>query len=383
MDKIPSMNYYGSMKVAIVHDWLVNYGGAERVVEQMLVLYPDADIFTLVYDEKKMGSHFPPEKVHTSFVQKLPMATRLYTKFLSLMPKAFESFDLTGYDLVLASSSSCAKGVITSPRTPYLAYIHTPMRYAWDLYFDYYRRSGFLTRFFMKRQIPKIRLWDYISSQRVDCLIANSNYIAARRKKFWNRDSKVIYPPVDVERLSPNNLPAQDFYVVFSRFVPYKRIDLAISAIGQLKGKLVVIGSGSQEKELKALAAGFRDADIKFTGRISDDEVKDYLQRCRAMIFCAEEDFGIIPVEAQACGRPVIAYGKGGALETVVGGKTGVFFKEQTVSSLVEAVTEFEKLEKEGTFKPEEICRHAHQFSAQRFREELSKAVSDALSKIQ
>ena len=148
-----------------------------------------------------------------------------------------------------------------------------------------------------------------------------------------------------MERLSPNNLPAQDFYVVFSRFVPYKRIDLAISAIGQLKGKLVVIGSGSQEKELKALAAGFRDADIKFTGRISDDEVKDYLQRCRAMIFCAEEDFGIIPVEAQACGRPVIAYGKGGALETVVGGKTGVFFKEQTVSSLVEAVTEFEKLE--------------------------------------
>lgn len=380
---MPSMNYYDSMKVAIVHDWLVNYGGAERVVEQMLTLYPDADIFTLVYDEKKMGSHFPPEKVHTSFVQKLPMATRLYTKFLSLMPKAFESFDLSGYDLVLSSSSSCAKGVITPPRTPYLAYIHTPMRYAWDLYFDYYRRSGFLTRFFMKRQIPKIRLWDYISSQRVDTLIANSNYIARRIKKFWNRDSKVIYPPVDVERLSPNMLPAEDFYVVFSRFVPYKRIDLAISALGQLKGKLVVIGSGSQEKELKALADGYRDADIKFTGRISDEEVKDYLQRCRAMIFCAEEDFGIIPVEAQACGRPVIAYGKGGALETVVEGKTGIFFNEQTVSSLVDAITEFEKLEKEGSFDPEEICRHAGQFSAQRFREELSKAVSEAVSKIQ
>ena len=368
------------MKVAIVHDWLVNYGGAERVVEQMLALYPDADIYTLVYDKKKMESHFSPEKVHTSFIQRIPMATKLYTKLLSLMPKAFESFDLSDYDLVIASSSSCAKGVITSPDTPYLAFIHTPMRYAWDLYFDYYKRSKFLTRFFMKRQIPKIRLWDYVSSQRIDRIISNSDYIARRIKKFWNRDATVIYPPVDTDRLSPNNLPPEDFYVVFSRFVPYKRIDLAISAVGQLKGKLVVIGSGSQEKMLKEMASGYKEAEIMFTGRISDDEVKAYLQRCRALIFCAEEDFGIIPVETQACGRPVIAYGKGGALETVVQGKTGVFFKEQTVSSLVDAITEFERLEKEGTFNSKQICRHASKFSAQRFREQLSKAISEAIS---
>lgn len=371
------MNYHVIMKVAIVHDWLVNYGGAERVVEQMLVLYPDADIYTLVYDRKKMAKHFPPEKVHTSFVQRIPMATKLYTKFLSLMPKAFESFDLSPYDLVIASSSSCAKGVITSPNTRYLAYIHTPMRYAWDLYFDYYRRSGAITRFFMKRQIPKIRQWDYISSQRIDSVVANSNYIARRIKKFWKRDASVIYPPVDTDRLSPNNYPPEDFYVVFSRFVPYKRLDLAISAVGQLKGKLVVIGSGSQEKELKELASKYREADISFTGRISDSEVKVYLQRCRALIFCAEEDFGIIPVEAQACGRPVIAYGKGGALETVVQGKTGVFFAEQTVDSLIQAIGEFEGLEKEGAFDPKYISRHASKFSARRFREQLEKAISD------
>jgi glycosyltransferase involved in cell wall biosynthesis len=218
------------MKVAIVHDWLVKYGGAERVVEEMLKLYPDADIYTLVYDEKKMGKIFPKEKVHTSFVQKLPMSTRLYTKLLTLMPKAFESFDFSGYDLVLCSSSSCAKGVITPPDVPHICYIHSPMRYAWDQFFEYRKRSGRLTRFFMNRWMPSIRLWDFISSQRIDSLIANSKYIARRIQKYWNLPSTVIYPPVDTGRLSPNNKESEDFYVVFSRFVPYKRIDLAISA---------------------------------------------------------------------------------------------------------------------------------------------------------
>ncbi len=365
------------MKVAIVHDWLVNYGGAERVVEEFLKIYPDADIFTLVYDKKKMGKIFPPEKVRTSFVQKIPCATKLYTKLLSLMPKAFESFDLTGYDLVIASSSSCAKGVITSPTTPYIAYIHSPMRYAWDLYFDYFKRSGRITRFFMKRQMPKIREWDFISSQRIDSIISNSSYIARRIKKFWNRDAKVIFPPVDTERISPNGLPPEDFYVVFSRFVPYKRIDLAIKACGSTGRTLVVIGSGKQEKELKSLAGKYSGAEITFTGRISDDEVRDYLQRCRALIFCAEEDFGIIPVEAQAAGRPVIAFGKGGALETVKDGTTGTFFKEQTEMSLVEALDRFEKMEAAGAFKSETISAWAKKFSAERFREEFKNAVEE------
>lgn len=363
------------MKTAIVHDWLVNYGGAERVVEQILLLYPDADIYTLVYDEKKMGKIFPKEKVHTSSLQKIPMAEKLYTKFLSLMPKAFEEFDLTGYDLVIASSSCCAKGVITSPTTPFIAYIHSPMRYAWDLYYDYLKNSGRLTKFFMKRWMPDIRKWDYISSQRIDTLVANSSYIARRIKKFWNRDAAVVYPPVDTDRLSVSDEAAGDYFVVFSRFVPYKRIDLAISACARLNKKLIVIGSGSQEKELKLLAASCKNADIKFTGRISDSEVKAYLQKCRALIFCAEEDFGIIPVEAQACGRPIIAFGKGGALETVVNGKTGVFFEEQSVESLVKAIEKFEKLDKENTFNPKKIREHAEKFSAENFRKNLSEQI--------
>lgn len=363
------------MKTAIVHDWLVNYGGAERVVEQMLLLYPDADIYTLVYDEKKMGKIFPKEKVHTSSLQKIPMAEKLYTKFLSLMPKAFEEFDLTGYDLVIASSSCCAKGVITSPTTPFIAYIHSPMRYAWDLYYDYLKNSGRLTKFFMKRWMPDIRKWDYISSQRIDTLVANSSYIARRIKKFWNRDAAVVYPPVDTDRLSVSDEAAGDYFVVFSRFVPYKRIDLAISACARLNKKLIVIGSGSQEKELKLLAASCKNTDIKFTGRISDSEVKAYLQKCRALIFCAEEDFGIIPVEAQACGRPIIAFGKGGALETVVNEKTGVFFEEQSVESLVKAIEKFEKLDKENTFNPKKIREHAEKFSAENFRKNLSEQI--------
>ena len=363
------------MKTAIVHDWLVNYGGAESVIEQMLLLYPDADIYTLVYDEKKMGKIFPKEKVHTSSLQKIPMAEKLYTKFLSLMPKAFEEFDLTGYDLVIASSSCCAKGVITSPTTPFIAYIHSPMRYAWDLYYDYLKNSGRLTKFFMKRWMPDIRKWDYISSQRIDTLVANSSYIARRIKKFWNRDAAVVYPPVDTDRLSVSDEAAGDYFVVFSRFVPYKRIDLAISACARLNKKLIVIGSGSQEKELKLLADSCKNADIKFTGRISDSEVKAYLQKCRALIFCAEEDFGIIPVEAQACGRPIIAFGKGGALETVVNEKTGVFFEEQSVESLVKAIEKFEKLDKENTFNPKKIREHAEKFSAENFRKNLSEQI--------
>ena len=369
-------------RVAIVHDWLVNYGGAERVVEELLKIYPEADIFTLVYDEKKMGKIFPKEKVHTSFMQKWPCATKLYTKFLSFMPKAFESFDLSNYKLVICSSSSCAKGVITPPLVPHIAYIHTPMRYAWDKYFEYKSRSGRITQFFMDKWMPKIRLWDYVSSQRIDTLIANSNYISRRIKKYWNRESTVIYPPVNTDRLVPNYKPHEDFFVVFSRFVPYKRIDLAIQACGNLKKKLVVIGSGSQEKSLKKLAASYRDADITFTGRISDKEVMDYLQRCRAMIFCAEEDFGIIPVEAQCCGRPVIAFGKGGALETVINGKTGTFFSHATVDSVERAINRFEELEKNGAFDADFISQHAKTFSAQRFAREIKEAIDNTIIKL-
>lgn len=361
------------MKVAIVHDWLVNYGGAERVVEVFLQLFPDADIFTLVYDRKKMSKFFPPEKIHTSLIQKFPLSTKIYTKLLNFMPRAFEEFDFTGYDLVLCSSSCCAKGVITPPLTKQIAYIHSPMRYAWDLYFDYRKNSGKLTQFFMKKWIPNLRLWDYVSSQRIDTIIANSDFISRRIKKFWNRESIVVHPPVDIERLSPNNLPPEDFYVAFSRFVPYKRLDLAILACKKLNKKLFVIGDGSQRKELEELAGNNKN--IIFTGRISDLEVTSYLQRCKALLFCAEEDFGIIPLEAQACGRPVIAFGRGGALETIVENQTGIFFDKQEVDSLTEAIIKFEDLSIKAVFKSDKIFQHANSFSTERFKKEMLSVI--------
>lgn len=367
------------MKVAIVHDWLVNFGGAERVVLSFLQIYPDADIFTLVYDEKKMGKYFPKEKVHASYIQKIPFSTKIYTKLLTFMPKAFEEFNLCDYDLVLASSSCCAKGVITPPTVPFVAYIHSPMRYAWDLYFDYQKNSGKITRFFMKRWMEKMRQWDFISSQRIDTLIANSLYISRRIKKFWNRDSTVIYPPVETERLSCNNLPPENFYVVFSRFVYYKRIDLAIDACGKTGRNLVVIGSGNEEKNLKEKASNYKTK-ITFTGRISDEEVQEYLQKCKALIFCAEEDFGIIPLEAQACGRPVIAFGKGGALETVKNKKTGIFFEKQTVESLIEALNLFEVQGVE--YDSSQIALHAKSFSTKRFKEQIQEIVKKTKEEI-
>lgn len=363
-----------NLKVAIVHDWLVNYGGAERVVETFLEIFPQADIYTLVYDEKKMGKSFSKEKVHTTFIQKIPKATKLYTKLLPLMPLAFEELNLTKYDLVVSSSSCCAKGIITSPNTLHLSYIHSPMRYIWDLYYEYKEKSNFLVKIFMMAFSKKLRIWDITSSRRIDVLIANSNYIKKRIKKCWGLDAEVINPPVETEKYFPNNKEAEDFYVVFSRFVAYKRIDLAIEACKELGKKLVVIGDGEEREKLKKLADN--DKNIIFTGRISDEEVRDYLQRCKAMIFSAEEDFGIIPVEVQACGRPVIAYGKGGALETVVSRKTGVFFYEQNKESVVKAIEEFEQMK----FDTVDILENSKKFSKEIFKEKILKIVEEKLN---
>ncbi|AEE15752.1 glycosyltransferase [Treponema brennaborense] len=367
------------MKVAIVHDWLVNYGGAELFVEYLLKLYPDAELFTLVYDKKRLGAHFEHCKIHTSFFQRIPFSSKIYTKLLKFMPSAFESFDFSGFDLVISSSSSCAKGVITPPYVPHVAFIHSPMRYAWDLFFDYRKRSGFLTRLFMDTWMPQIRLWDYVSSQRVDLLAANSRYIARRIKKFWNRDAAVVYLPVDVSRFTPCDDEPDTFYVAFSRLVPYKRIDLAVSACKKLGRKLIVIGSGSEEKRLRKLAAG--DRNIVFTGRLSDEALLNYLQRCRALIFCAEEDFGFVPLEVQACGRPVIAFGRGGAKETVVDGKTGIFFEKQETDSVADAILSFEALDQKSVFKKDVISAHAKSFTEERFQREFKALVQEAFRK--
>jgi glycosyltransferase involved in cell wall biosynthesis len=355
------------MKVAIVHEWLTIYGGSERVVEQLLKIYPDAHIYTTVYNEKNMGQIFPKEKVTTSFMQKIPFSGKFYTKMLHLMPKAFESFDLSGYDLVISSSTSCAKGVLTTAETRHISYVHTPMRYAWDLYHDYLYQSGFITRVAMKMILPKIRQWDVLSSFRVDDFIANSTIVKKRINKVYRRDSEVIYPPVSTDFFTPNGNPPEDFYLLLSRFIPYKRIDLAIEACNRLQKRLVIIGGGPQEKYLKSIAG----PTIEFKGRLSDNETKDYYQRCKAFLFPGYEDFGITPLEAQACGRPVIAYGQGGALDTVVDGVTGVFFPEQTVDSLMVALVKFDEI----IFDSSNIRTHSEKYSNEQFRNNIRNFV--------
>lgn len=373
------------MKVAIIHDWLVSYGGAELFVQYLLKLYPTADIYTLIYDKKKMSKYFPGVPIHTSSLQRLPFVSKLYTKLLSFMPSAIESFDLSSYDLVISSSSCCAKGVITSPLTPHVAFIHSPMRYAWDLYFSYKKHSSPLTKFFMSLIIPRIRLWDYVSSQRADVLIANSKYIARRIKKFWNRKASVIYLPVEVAKFSPPSPTSptpppslegenKEYYVSFSRLVQYKRVDIALEACIKLNKTLYIIGSGGEEKRLKRLAKGH--ANIHFLGRVSDSLLSSYLTQATALLFCAEEDYGFTPLEAQVCGCPVIAYGKGGAVETVKENKTGLFFFPQTSNALVEKIKEFEKIK--ATFNKDEIKEHALTFSFTRFENEFLQAVEEA-----
>ncbi len=366
----PLPDKLSGLKVAIVHDWLTNYGGAERVVEEFCRIFPEAPIFTSVYNEKNMGAIFPKEKVITSFMQKIPGIMKLYTKLLHLMPRAFESFDLSGFDIVLSSSSSCAKGVITTADTLHFSYVHTPMRYAWDLYHEYMESSGFFTKLAMKRLLPGIRQWDALTGLRVDYFLANSTITGKRINKIYRRDAKVVFPPVNTDYFTPGQKNSGDFYLVLSRFVPYKRIDLAIKACNQLKRKLVIIGDGSQRKELKALAG----ETIEFTGRLNDEETRQYYRKCKAFLFPGYEDFGITPVEAMACGRPVIAYGKGGALDTVIPGITGLIFPEQTVKSLMNAIEEFERI----PFSRDKIREHAEKFSAERFRQEITETIAGA-----
>jgi len=363
----------GRLKVALVHDWLVSYGGAERVVEELAALFPDAPIFTSVYDEKSMGEIFPPSRVCSSYMQRIPGSKKLYRKMLSLMPRAFEEFELSQYNLVLSSSSCCAKGVLTSSSTLHISYVHSPMRYAWDLYPEYLARAGTLTRFAMRRQIPRIRQWDAQSGQRADKLLANSREVASRIQRVYGREATVLHPPVLTDFFTPKTDPERpdDYYLVLSRFVPYKRIDLAIEACNQLGRKLIVIGNGPQERELKRLSG----PTIRFTGRIPDSEIRDYYRDCRALLFPGFEDFGMTPVESQACGRPVVAYGRGGVLDSVIPGKTGVFFKRQTTDSLMDGIKQLE----EHDWSSKDIRSHAQNFSRDSFLTKLKGFIIESL----
>ena len=352
------------LKVAIVHDWLVSYAGADRVVDCMHHVFPDAPIYTLVYDKDKMPAWFRDYDIRTTWIQKLPFATKLYKKLLPLMPGAFEALDLSEYDLVLSSSSSCSKGVITRPDAVHICYCHTPIRYVWDFYYTYRANANPLVRAVMPGQMHKLRQWDKCAADRVDYFIANSRYIAQRIKKYYRRDSDVIYPCVHINQ-SPF-VEKEDFYLVVGRFTWYKRIDLAVVACTKLGRRLVVIGSGDEESRLRAIAG----PTVEFKGGgLSDEEVRDYYLRAKAFLFPGEEDFGITPVEAQSAGTPVLAYGRGGACETVEDGRTGLLFHAQTVDSLAECI---EKFEAEGVAcTKEEIRAHSLRFSEERFEAQL------------
>lgn len=368
------------MRVAIVHDWLVNYAGAERVLEQMLACYPAADLYSVVDFLPADGRRFIQNKqVQTSFVQNLPFARHRYRQYISVMPLAVEQFDLSAYDIVISSSHAVAKGVLTGPDQLHICMCYSPMRYAWDLQHQYLRETGFDSGFIgwlVKWQLHKLRLWDARTANGVDEFVAISDFIAARIQKIYRRDSWVIYPPVDTGffELWENK---EHYYLTVSRLVPYKRVDLIVEAFASMPDKrLIVIGDGPEMKKIRA-KAGFN---VELMGHRDNAEIRGYMQRARAFVFAAEEDFGIAPLEAQACGTPVIAYAKGGALETIRGldalVPSGVFFHEQSVASLQEAVESFELAMTQ--IKPQACRDNALRFSPDRFNTEFVDYVQAA-----
>jgi glycosyltransferase involved in cell wall biosynthesis len=353
------------MKVALVHDYLNQMGGAERVVIALHEIFPNAPIYTSIYDPTRVDPAFQKMDIRTSFMQKLPMVTKHHQPYLPLYPFAMEKLDLRGYDLVLSSSSAFGKGVITRPETMHICYCHTPMRWCWN-YEEYVEREhlGKAARAILPFLITKLRTWDQISAMRVDHFIANSPIVAERIRKYYRREAIYIPPPVEASRFAFDpNIEPEDYFLILSRLVPYKRIDLAIEACNQLQLPLVIIGGGRDLERLKRMAG----PTIRFLGKLPDEEVLHYYTHCRAFIFPGEEDFGITPLEAQACGRPVIAYGAGGALATIVDGITGVFFREQTVESLTTVLASFN----ERIFNPFVIRNHALEFDTPRFRRRI------------
>lgn len=370
------------MKVAIVHDWLTDVGGAEKVLQQLLICYPNAELFTVVdfFPEKARKELLFGKLATTTFIQKLPFSKSKYRNYLPLMPLAIEQLDLSAYDLVLSSSYAVAKGVITGPDQLHVSYVHSPIRYAWDMQHQYLRESGLNKGFkglMAKWFLHKIRLWDYRTAHGVDHYISNSNFIKKRVKKVYGKDSTVIYPPVDTSGFT-FRADKDDFYLTASRMVPYKRIDLIVEAFAAMPDKkLVVIGDGPEMDKIKSKSA----PNISILGYQPYEALKDHMQRAKAFVFAAEEDFGITPVEAQACGTPVIAFGKGGALETVrdierhPNEATGIFFEEQTKDHLLQAVKNFETLKNKIT--PEACRRNAERFSPERFRDEIASFVTN------
>ncbi len=369
------------MRAAIVHYWLVGMRGGEKVLEALCRIYPQADIYTHCVDRAALSPLLCEKNIRTTFIQRLPGSVRHYKLYLPLMPLALEQLDLRNYDLVISSESGPAKGVLTRADTPHLCYCHTPMRYLWDFYRDYLEEAGILTRFFMRPLFHYLRLWDTASALRPDRIVANSHTVARRAARWWGREARVIHPPVETERFAGlaerrADLPDDAPYLCFGQLVPYKRADLAVRACLASGRRLIVAGTGTELTRLRRLAGGSEL--ITFAGRIADNDASELMGSCRALIFPGEEDFGITPVEAMAAGCPVIAYARGGALETVQDGVSGLFFAEQTPEALCAALDAFEQ--RETSFDPRRIAAHAARFGEARFRREFTAEVEDLLS---
>jgi len=360
------------VKVAIVHYWLINMRGGEHVVEALCELYPEADLYTHVVDRNVLSETLLRHPIRTTYIARMPGAVRHYKKYLPLMPLALEQLDLRDYDLVISSECGPAKGVITTPHTLHVCYCHSPMRYVWDMYWEYLEQVPAILRPAWRGLMHYLRRWDLAAAARVDHFFANSAFVAGRIRKHYRRNAEVIHPPVRTSAFAPT-AEREDYYLVLGELAAYKRADLAVDAFNELGRPLVVIGKGEQMELLRRKAG----PNVRILGRQPFDVIREHCARCRALIFPGEEDFGIVPLEAMASGRPVIAFGRGGALETVVDGQTGLHFHEQSVESLIDAVQRFERAE--AAFDPDVIRRHAEAFDREKFKARMSTRIAELL----
>jgi glycosyltransferase involved in cell wall biosynthesis len=361
------------MKVAIVHYWLVNTRGGEKMLEALLEMFPEADIFTHVYNPKAISPLINSHRVFTSRVNRLPFAKKLYQLYMPLMPNALMEFNLQGYDLVISSEAGPAKGVVPNPNAYHVCYCHSPMRYLWDMYHEYFRGTNAFVRFFMKRLIPRLRLWDVTSANLVDRFVTNSSYVAKRIRRVYNREAEVVYGPAPIEQFLSVERKPSDYYLFFGQITGYKRADIAIEACVKSGRKLVVAGAGAKKRDIKkAEKTGL----VRFTGRVSDEEAARLFSEAKALLYPGIEDLGLVPIEANAAGCPVIAFRDGGALDTIHDNATGLFFDEQTPESLIAAMERFER--NEVTFSRRGVFYdHAQNFSKTAFIKRMAKVLEE------
>ena len=364
----------GPGRVVLVHDWLTGMRGGEKILDVLCELYPDADIFTLFHRRGSVSPAIERHRIHASVVQRLPFAATHYRRYLPLFPFAIEQFDLDGHELVISSSHCAAKSVVPPGRARHLCYCHSPMRYAWDQFDAYFgpeRVGRSASRWFYRPIMARLARWDAATAGRVHRFIANSRYVAARIRRYYNREASIVYPPVDTVFYRPADVSPESHFLIVSALVPYKRIDLAIEACRRTGAALRITGDGPERQSLERRAGG----GVEFLGALSDEALRDEYRRARAVILPGEEDFGIVPVEAQACGRPVVALGRGGALETVIDGETGVLFDDPTPESLAGALDTAASV----SFDSTRIRRHAERFSRERHVQELRRLIEDTI----